>query len=70
MALAWCLPCGFASPVPYFYAVYFFVLLVHRAFRDDEMCEEKYGRFYTLGKWCCRSWCFVSPDGFANSIRR
>ena len=25
--LAWCLPCGFQHVVPYFYAVYFAVLL-------------------------------------------
>lgn len=43
MTLSWCLLCGFSSPVPYFQAVYFAVLLVHRAIRDDEMCHEKYG---------------------------
>jgi protein-S-isoprenylcysteine O-methyltransferase Ste14 len=35
--------CGFDSPLAYFQAVYFFILLVHRAMRDDEMCAEKYG---------------------------
>jgi protein-S-isoprenylcysteine O-methyltransferase Ste14 len=29
--------------VPYFQAVYFLVLLIHRADRDDKMCAEKYG---------------------------
>jgi delta14-sterol reductase/lamin-B receptor len=43
MALAWCLPCLFASPLPYFYFVYFTILLVHRERRDDAMCREKYG---------------------------
>ena len=43
MTLSWCLLCGFSSPVPYFQAVYFAILLVHRAIRDDEMCLEKYG---------------------------
>jgi steroid 5-alpha reductase family enzyme len=43
MALAWCLPTGFGSPVPYFYAAYFAVLLVHRERRDDEKCSLKYG---------------------------
>jgi Delta14-sterol reductase len=43
MALAWCLPCLFASPLPYFYAVYFTVLLVHRQRRDDRKCAIKYG---------------------------
>ncbi|GAA6028845.1 hypothetical protein JCM8097_007425 [Rhodosporidiobolus ruineniae] len=44
MAWAWCLPCGFSSPLPYFYVVYFAVLPVHRQRRDDEACEKKYGK--------------------------
>ena len=43
MSLAWCLPCGFASPLPWFYATYFAVLLLHRARRDDAECRKKYG---------------------------
>ncbi len=43
MGLAWCLTCGATSPVAYFYATYFAVLLVHRAARDDQMCAAKYG---------------------------
>lgn len=43
MALAWCLPCLFASPLPYFYFVYFLILLIHRERRDHNMCHEKYG---------------------------
>ena len=43
MGLSWCLLCGFGSPIPYFYATYFLVLLVHRALRDDHACAEKYG---------------------------
>lgn len=43
MALAWGLPCLFVSFVPYFYVVYFTVLLVHRQRRDDRLCAEKYG---------------------------
>jgi hypothetical protein len=35
MGVSWCLPCGFGSPIPYFYAVYFAVLLIHRQIRDD-----------------------------------
>lgn len=43
MGLAWCLPAGFAHPLPYFYVVYFTILLVHRDRRDDAMCRAKYG---------------------------
>eukprot|EP01036_Dinobryon_divergens_P028095 gene28095-36986_t len=43
ITFSWCLLCGFKSPIPYFQAVYFLILLIHRAIRDDEMCHEKYG---------------------------
>jgi len=43
MALAWCLPVGFAHPLPWFYLVYFTILLVHRERRDHDMCLSKYG---------------------------
>jgi len=43
MGLSWCLVCGWNSLVPYFYAVYFMILLVHRSIRDDHMCRQKYG---------------------------
>ena len=43
MALSWCAVCGTESLVPYFYAIYFAILLVHRAMRDDHACHEKYG---------------------------
>ncbi|KAK9839777.1 hypothetical protein WJX81_000641 [Elliptochloris bilobata] len=44
MGLAWCLPCGFRHVVPYFYAVYFGALLMHRDLRDEHACRLKYGR--------------------------
>jgi hypothetical protein len=43
MGLAWCLPTGFEHPLPYFYIAYFTILLVHREWRDNAMCQEKYG---------------------------
>ncbi len=43
MGLAWCLPAGFTHPLPYFYIFYFTILLVHREWRDNAMCREKYG---------------------------
>jgi len=43
MSLAWCGLCGPVHVLPYFYAIYFGVLLVHRAARDDHLCAVKYG---------------------------
>uniref|UniRef100_A0A8C7JHD4 Delta(14)-sterol reductase TM7SF2 n=1 Tax=Oncorhynchus kisutch TaxID=8019 RepID=A0A8C7JHD4_ONCKI len=43
MALAWSLPCGFNHLLPYFYVVYFTVLLIHREARDERHCRAKYG---------------------------
>ncbi|KAI1314805.1 erg24, C-14 sterol reductase [Mortierella claussenii] len=50
MALAWSLPCGFGSPLPYFYPIYFAVLLLHRELRDEEKCHKKYGKDWE--KYC------------------
>lgn len=41
MSWAWCLPAGFSTPLPYFYVIFFAILLVHRQMRDDEACEKK-----------------------------
>ncbi|XP_072407062.1 delta(14)-sterol reductase TM7SF2 isoform X2 [Chiloscyllium punctatum] len=43
MALAWSLPCGSAHVLPYFYVIYFTVLLIHREARDEHQCRRKYG---------------------------
>ncbi|XP_010779839.1 delta(14)-sterol reductase [Notothenia coriiceps] len=43
MALAWSLPCGFSHLLPYFYVIYFAVLLIHREDRDERQCRAKYG---------------------------
>ncbi len=43
MGLAWCLATGFDHLVPYFYIIYFTILLVHREWRDGAHCAEKYG---------------------------
>lgn len=50
MALAWSLPCGISTPIPYFYVCYFLVLLIHRQIRDDEACRLKYGKDWD--KYC------------------
>ncbi|CAO1636847.1 unnamed protein product [Sympodiomycopsis kandeliae] len=50
MGLAWSLPCGFHTPIVYFYAFYFLALLIHRQIRDDEACRLKYGKDWD--KYC------------------
>jgi protein-S-isoprenylcysteine O-methyltransferase Ste14 len=43
MGLAWCMTTGFSRVLPYFYFIYFFILLVHRERRDHHYCARKYG---------------------------
>ena len=50
MGLSWCLPCGFDSIIPYFYAIYFAFLLIHRGDRDDHKCRKKYKKDWE--KYC------------------
>mmetsp|Transcript_43519 Transcript_43519/g.111278 ORF Transcript_43519/g.111278 Transcript_43519/m.111278 type:complete len:423 (-) Transcript_43519:208-1476(-) len=50
MGLAWCLPCGYDHIIPYFYAIYFGTLLVHREMRDEHSCQLKYGKDWA--KYC------------------
>jgi delta24(24(1))-sterol reductase len=42
-ALSWGLICGFKSPFPWFYPVFFAGMITHRALRDIQRCEKKYG---------------------------
>ncbi|KAE8657802.1 Delta(14)-sterol reductase [Hibiscus syriacus] len=42
LALSFSLPCGISSPIPYFYPIYLFILLVWRERRDEARCAEKY----------------------------
>lgn len=48
----WSCPAGFDSFMPYFYVVYLTILLVDRAWRDDERCSNKYGKHWA--KYCER----------------
>jgi len=43
MGLAWCLTTGLSNVLPYFYIIYFVILLVHRERRDHDHCARKYG---------------------------
>ncbi|KAL8925897.1 MAG: hypothetical protein Q9208_003210 [Pyrenodesmia sp. 3 TL-2023] len=42
-AIMWALITGFKSPLPWFYPVFFAIMISHRAYRDIKKCEAKYG---------------------------
>ncbi len=49
-AFFWSVPALFTSFAPYFYVSFLTILLVDRAFRDDQRCAEKYGKDWD--KYC------------------
>ena len=46
LAFFWTLPVLFLNFLPWFYVVFLTILLVHRAYRDDERCSNKYGPYW------------------------
>jgi protein-S-isoprenylcysteine O-methyltransferase Ste14 len=50
IALSWGLLTGFGSIIPYFYPLWFALLLLTRERRDDRWCGEKYGDDWTRYK--------------------
>ena len=48
MATSWGLACGFASPLPFFYATFFTCMINHRQIRDEARCSEKYGKHWKI----------------------
>jgi hypothetical protein len=67
MALSYSLPCGFATPIPYFYPIYFAILLLHRERRDDHKCRTKYGEDWE--KYCKLVKYRIIPGKFENMYR-
>jgi 7-dehydrocholesterol reductase len=43
LATAFGLACGFGHVVPYVYAIYLTGLLIHRVYRDERRCRQRYG---------------------------
>jgi len=43
MAVLWGASCGFTHFIPFFYAVFFTSMIIHRYLRDDHRCAVKYG---------------------------
>ncbi len=50
MALSWGLVCGFTHVLPYFYVLFFSIMISHRTLRDVHKCEQKYGNDWTRYK--------------------
>ncbi|TEB36682.1 ERG4/ERG24 ergosterol biosynthesis protein [Coprinellus micaceus] len=44
MSLTWGACIGTATIIPYFYSIFFIVVLLHRCTRDFERCSKKYGK--------------------------
>ena len=44
MASIWALSCGFSGILPFYYPVFFTIMILHRYFRDVERCKRKYGK--------------------------
>jgi len=44
--LSWTLACGFQSLVPYTLVLWLACLLIHRAWRDEQRCQKKYGELW------------------------
>ncbi|KAK0202558.1 ergosterol biosynthesis ERG4/ERG24 [Desarmillaria ectypa] len=44
MSFTWGAIIGLATPIPYFYSVFFITVLIHRCSRDFERCAIKYGK--------------------------
>ena len=43
-AVSWGLVTGFKSPFPWFYPIFFCIMISHRIMRDIERCRERYGK--------------------------
>lgn len=44
MSLTWGAIVGTSTIIPYFYSIFFIVVLLHRCTRDFERCSKKYGK--------------------------
>ena len=42
MAIADSMPCKLSFVVPWMYPIYLTILLIHRAYRDDKRCRDRY----------------------------
>ena len=72
-AISWGLITGFDSPFPWFYPVFFCVMIGHRAMRDIPRCRKKYGDAWTEYErrvpYLFIPVSFILPNKMANSRR-
>ncbi|KAK0063306.1 7-dehydrocholesterol reductase [Biomphalaria pfeifferi] len=47
ITLLWSFPARFENLLPYSHIFFLLVLLIHRSFRDDRKCRQKYGTFWS-----------------------
>jgi len=48
LSLCWALVGLGRGVCPFFYAVYITILLLHRIYRDEDKCQDKYGKYWKL----------------------
>lgn len=64
MALSWGLICGSGSSMPYFYVTFFTCMILHRQWRDEIRCKEKYGEYWDVYTKLVPNIFFPSVDFF------
>jgi len=47
LAFFWTFPALFYHFIPWFYVIYLVILLLHRAYREEARCLQKYGKYWT-----------------------
>jgi len=46
LSYSMCAACGFENLLPWTYAIFMTILLLHRSLRDEERCSKKYGKYW------------------------
>ena len=52
LAFFWTLPVLFLNFLPWFYVIFLTILLVHRSYRDETRCKNKYGKYWE--RYCAK----------------
>ena len=55
LAFFWTLPALFSNFLPWFYVIFLTILLIHRSYRDEKRCKDKYGHYW-------KQYCEAVPD--------